>query len=88
MIITTSQFVDGKKITNYLGIASGASIFVTPGGNKMINSGWQNGIRDAVKALEANAATMGADAVIAVSFLDHGNSLCATGTAVKLGQGE
>ena len=86
MIITTSQNIEGRNIAEYLGIVSAATIFVMPGGNKMVDRGWKNAVEEVDKLLIQQAAEMGADAIIAVRY-DAGIKmhLVATGTAVKLG---
>lgn len=85
MIITTSQNIEGRQISQYLGIVSTAVITAMPGGAKSTQRGWKAGVDDACKLLEQQAADLGADAVIAVSMQIQGMNLCTIGTAVKLG---
>lgn len=84
MILTTSQNIEGRQISEYLGIVSAAVITALPGGNKATQRGWKAGVDDACKLLEQQAAELGADAVIAVSMQLQGMNLCTIGTAVKL----
>lgn len=84
MIITTAQSIEGRQISEHLGIVSAAVITALPGGNKATQRGWKAGVDDACNLLEQQAADLGADAVIAVSMQLQGMNLCAIGTAVKL----
>ncbi len=104
MIVSTTAFVDGKKVTAYLGIVSGetilganifrdflASIRDIVGGRA---GAYETVLRDArqsaVAEMTAQAASLGADAVLGVD-IDYetvGNGMlmvAASGTAVKLG---
>lgn len=85
MIITTAYSVEGKNVREYLGVVSAAMVMVMPGGNKGVQRGWQSGVDGTTELLKHQAADLGADAVIAVRFEPFGSSICATGTAVKLG---
>lgn len=85
MIITTAFSVEGRTISEYLGIVSAAQIMVMPGGNKGVQRGWQAGVDGAVAILQQQAEALGADAVIAARFEPFGSNICATGTAVRLG---
>lgn len=85
MIITTAFSVEGRTISEYLGIVSAAQIMVMPGGNKGVQRGWQAGVDGAVVILQQQAEALGADAVIAARFEPFGSNICATGTAVRLG---
>ncbi len=84
MIITTSPTIEGRQISQYLGVVSAAQVMVMPGGNKGVQRGWQNGVEGATAILSEQAAAMGADAVISASFQAFGMNICATGTAVRL----
>lgn len=86
MIITTAFSVEGKRVTEYLGVVSAAMVMVMPGGNKGVLRGWQAGVEGATELLKKQAADLGADAVIAARFEPFGTNICATGTAVKLDQ--
>jgi len=85
MLVTTSQNIEGKCISEYKGIVSAALVMVLPGGNKGVQRGWQNAVEGVIAILSVQANEHGADAVIAVRFESVSGSLCATGTAVKLG---
>ena len=84
MILTTSQTIEGRQITEYLGIVSAAQVMVLAAGNKGVQRGWQTGVDAMVEALKQQAASLGADAVIAARFEPFGPNICATGTAVRL----
>lgn len=84
MILTTSQTIEGRQITEYLGIVSAAQVMVLAAGNKGVQRGWQTGVDAMVEALKQQAASLGADAVIAARFEPFGSNICATGTAVRL----
>lgn len=84
MIISTSLTIEGRKITAYLGVVSGAQVMVMAAGNKGVQRGWQTGIEGATEIMRQQAEELGADAVIAARFEPFGTSICATGTAVKL----
>lgn len=83
MIITTAFNVEGKSISEYLGVVSAAMVMVMPGGNKGVQRGWQAGVEGATEILKKQAADLGADAVIATRYEPFGTNICATGTAVK-----
>ena len=40
MIITTTLSVEGRTVSEYLGIVSAAQVMVMPGGNKGVLAGW------------------------------------------------
>lgn len=84
MIITTSHNIEGRKISEYLGIVSGVYMTALPGGNKMMQRGWKAGVEGVLEVLKNEAEDLGADAVIAVSMELNGMNLCGIGTAVKL----
>ena len=73
MIITTTLSVEGRTVSEYLGIVSAAQVMVMPGGND-----------GATEILLQQAASLGADAVVGVSYTPFGMNICATGTAVRL----
>ena len=85
MIITTAFNVEGKSVSEYLGVVSAAMVMVMPGGNKGVQRGWQTGVEGATELLKKQASDLGADAIIATRYEPHGTNICATGTAVKLG---
>lgn len=84
MIITTSQTVEGRQISEYLGIVSAAQVMVLAAGNKGVQRGWQAGVDGATDILKQQATSLGADAVISARFEPFGSNICATGTAVRL----
>ena len=84
MIITTSQYIEGRTIAEYLGVESAAQVMVLAAGNKGVQRGWQTGVEGASSALRQQAVAMGADAIVAARFEPFGSNICATGTAVKL----
>ncbi|MCM1439202.1 MAG: hypothetical protein NC131_08370 [Roseburia sp.] len=84
MIITTSPTIEGRQISQYLGVVAAAQVMVMPGGNKGVQRGWQSGVEGATATLMDQAASLGADAVISASFQPFGTNICATGTAVRL----
>lgn len=81
MILTTTSFVDGKNIQEYLGLVTGIS--------------YQGIVSNAIQGMEENAKQIHADAVIGVrvvtcsiqgldnTFQSHADVI---GTAVKLKQ--
>ena len=83
MIITTSQTIEEHQITEYLGIVSAAQVMVLAAGNKGVQRGWQTGVDAMTEALKQQAASLGADAVVAARFEPFGSNICATGTAVR-----
>lgn len=84
MILTTSQTIEGRQITEYLGIVSAAQVMVLAAGNKGVQRGWQTGVDATAETMKQQAAGLGADAVVAARFEPFGSNICATGTAVRL----
>jgi uncharacterized protein YbjQ (UPF0145 family) len=84
MIITTAFNVEGKTVSEYLGVVSAAMVMVLPGGNKGVQRGWQAGVEGTTELLKQQASDLGADAIIATRYEPFGMNICATGTAVKL----
>ena len=97
MVLTTSQGIEGRLITAYLGIVSGEALAVvnfprdiTGGRAASLGDGLLNARTEALREMERRANEMGADAVVGVD-LDYevlgaeGNMLMVTasGTAVK-----
>lgn len=72
MIITTTLSVEGRTVSEYLGIVSAAQVMVMPGGNKGVQRGWQAGVDGATEILLQQAASLGADAVVGVSYTPFG----------------
>lgn len=88
MIITTTMAVENKTVSQYLGIVSGCVIMSLPGGNKMVQAGWSNGVKNASAAMESQAAQLGADAIVGVTLNAYKSGMAdymyISGTAVKL----
>lgn len=82
MIVTTTDGVEGRRITAYLGIVSGDAVMGTNLFRDMFAAvrdviggragGYEKALQDAKQAaladLEAHAHTLGADAVVAVDL--------------------
>ena len=96
MIITTTPTLDKYRITQYLGIVTGADTYIVGGligeGFLKQNSLFRQSVAKARMQLESEAREMGADAVVGVlisntSMASTGNVIVtATGTAVKIEQ--
>ena len=89
MIISTTNTIDGKAVTNYLGIVTGCVMAGFPGGAKAVQRGWTTAVEGAQKEMVSQASALGADAILGVKIDAHksgiGDYLYITGTAVKLG---
>lgn len=84
MFLTTTDNIQGKNVTEYLGIVASVILTVMPGGNKMMGNAIDNFTKQAQEDLERKAAKLGADAVIGLKFTTQGNYFMPLGTAVKL----
>ncbi len=84
MFLTTTDNIQGKNVTEYLGIVASVILTVMPGGNKMMGNAIDNFTKQAQEDLERKAAKLGADAVIGLKFTTQGNNFMLLGTAVKL----
>ena len=84
MFLTTTDNIQGKNVTEYLGIVASVILTVMPGGNKMMGNAIDNFTKEAQEDLERKAAKLGADAVIGLKFTTQGNNFMLLGTAVKL----
>lgn len=84
MFLTTTDNIQGKNVTEYLGIVASVILTVMPGGNKMMGNSIDNFTKQAQEDLERKAAKLGADAVIGLKFTTQGNNFMLLGTAVKL----
>ena len=84
MFLTTTDNIQGKNVTEYLGIVASVILTVMPGGNKMLGNAIDNFTKQAQEDLERKAAKLGADAVIGLKFTTQGNNFMLLGTAVKL----
>ncbi len=106
MIVTTTPTVEGRPAVQYLGMVTGeaimgANIFrdlfasirdIVGGRSGSYESVLRDGRQQAIAEMEADAARMGADAIVGVSMfyeaLGQNDSMlmvAMTGTAVKLG---
>lgn len=84
MIITTSQFIEGKAVAQYIGPIGAAVVSANIGGGKMLDTMFSNGISSVNQLLQKRAGDLRADAVIAVAYDIQGGNIYATGTAVRL----
>jgi uncharacterized protein YbjQ (UPF0145 family) len=84
MFLTTTDNIQGKNVTEYLGIVASVILTVMPGGNKMMGNAIDNFTKQAQEDLERKAAKLGANAVIGLKFTTQGNNFMLLGTAVKL----
>ncbi len=95
MIITTTQSIDSKKITNYLGIVAGADTYLMAGvmGGGVTGKGqstyYNAALNSAISTMSIAANNLKADAVLGViiNVSSSGNgtvAVTASGTAVKL----
>lgn len=84
MFLTTTDNIQGKNVTEYLGIVASVILTVMPGGNKMMGNAIDNFTKQVQEDLERKAAKLGADAVIGLKFTAQGNNFMLLGTAVKL----
>ena len=84
MILTTTDSIQGKNVSKYLGIVASVILTVMPGGNKMMGNAIDNFTKQAQDDLEKKTAKLGADAVIGLKFATQGNNFMLLGTAVKL----
>ena len=84
MFLTTTDNIQGKNVTEYLGIVASVILTVMPGGNKLMGNAIDNFTKQAQEDLERKAAKLGADAVIGLKFTTQGNNFMLLGTAVKL----
>lgn len=84
MFLTTTDNIQSKNVTEYLGIVASVILTVMPGGNKMMGNAIDNFTKQAQEDLERKAAKLGADAVIGLKFTTQGNNFMLLGTAVKL----
>jgi len=86
MIITTTDSIEGRNIVQYLGPVSFATTAGGAiGGTKTITRGARADIEKAWAALQEEASTLGADAVVGVKYGCFRDNHFFLGTAVKLG---
>lgn len=88
MIISTTNALDGKNVSQYLGVVTGCVMAGFPGGAKAVQRGWTAAVEGAQKEMVAQAEGLGADAILGVRIDAHksgiGDYVYITGTAVKL----
>lgn len=88
MIISTTNTIDGKTVSQYLGIVGGCVVAGFPGGAKAVQRGWTTAVEGAQKEMVAQASGLGADAILGVKIDAHKSGvadyLYITGTAVRL----
>ena len=103
MLVTTTPGIEGHTVTEYLGVVTaqgvlGVNVFkdvgagvrnIFGGRSKSYENELASGVSDALAELEAQAAHLGADAVVGVDIDDEsvGDKMLmvsASGTAVKL----
>lgn len=95
MILTTTNSIEGKEITEYLGLVYGTDIYLVGGllGGGMANQEnlFGTAYSDAVDKMVSKAVKIGADAIVGiqVNYTSPGNVnsmiVVVTGTAVKTG---
>ena len=59
MILTTTDSIQGKNVSQYLGIVASVILTVLPGGNKMMGNAIDNFTKQAQDDLEKKAAKFG-----------------------------
>lgn len=86
MIMTTTDSIYGRPITEYLGVISSAGYVAGAALSEKKLAQNTKMILDKVKVtLEERAAELNADAIIGLRFCTESSVLYAIGTAVKLG---
>lgn len=84
MIISTTDNIEGKKISEYLGIVSSSSYIIAGGFPKKLNEKWSETIAKCQAEITAQAAKMNANAIVGVSMGAFPDTFVyMTGTAVK-----
>jgi len=84
MILTTTDHIEGRTISAYLGLVSSASIAVLPGGAKMMARAMKKQTEEVSSQIASEAADLGADAVVGIKYATLGGNHVLLGTAVKL----
>lgn len=88
MVISTTSTIDGKTVSQYLGIVCGCVVAGFPGGVKAVQRGWTTAVEGAQKEMVSQATNLGADAILGVKIDAHKSGVAdyvyITGTAVKL----
>lgn len=85
MIISTTDYIEGRTVSEYLGLVSVVVLAQFPGGSKWMNSALEKQMGEAHEQLEVKAAALGADAIIGLRHSGIGTNHVFIGTAVKLG---
>ena len=85
MILTTTDSVQGKNITEYLGLVSAATAVMVTGSHKMMTNTMCIHAQNLQDELGRKAAEMGADAVVGIKYAAVGGNHFLIGTAVKIG---
>jgi len=70
MILTTTSTVEGKTVSEYLGVVTGKGVDLES--------------KDFEQAMREAAEKMGADAIVGIQFSFDDGYVCTIGTAVKL----
>jgi uncharacterized protein YbjQ (UPF0145 family) len=104
MIVTTTNTIEGRPVSEYLGVVCAQSVLgvnafrdvaagvrnIFGGRSKAYENELSSGVAASIDELEKQAASIGADAVVAVdidyeSVGDNMLMVSASGTAVRLG---
>lgn len=84
MIISTTDNIEGKKISEYLGLVSSSSFILAGGFPKKVNEKWSEVISKCQAEIVAQAAKMNADAIVGVTMGAFPDTFVyMTGTAIK-----
>lgn len=83
MIITTTDQVEGKAVSEYLGLVSVVVLAQFPGGAKWMNAALEKQMTEANELLNAKAEALGADAIVGLRHSGIGPNHVFIGTAVK-----
>lgn len=83
MLITTTDCVEGRTVSKYLGLVSTVVLAQFPGGGKMMNASLEKQMEEANERLTEKAKSLGADAIIGLRHSGIGNNHVFIGTAVN-----
>lgn len=87
MIVTTTPSVEGKRITEYLGVVAANEPLAVNLGGKGLQRAWNNSFKTLQSELISQASALGADAIVGFKAdtykPDSSDTIYATGTAVK-----
>lgn len=88
LIVTTTPNVDGRSISQYLGLVSGTVLALVGIASKGHQKWWDPAIKSAQEFMESQAKDLGADAIVGVKIdmykTGTADFLYITGTAVNL----